>query len=218
MMLQNKNYEAYPISKLCCSFTENKLEIILKQLNFIAEIDKLKSVLRRTKLIDQTKHENAAEHSWHITIMAIVLSQYATHDIDILKVLKMLLVHDLVEINAGDTYCYDKVSIKKQKSIEEKSAEKIFKILPNDQAVLFRNLWNEFENRKTAESKFANSIDRLQPFLNIYLSKGESWKQNNVKKNQVIRRMEPVKEGSIELWNIVNSFIDDAFEKGYLSE
>jgi putative hydrolase of HD superfamily len=187
------------------------------QIEFILEADKLKHILRRTILLDRSRRENSAEHSWHIALTVLVLSEHAQgKSLDFLRVLKMLLVHDLVEIDAGDTYCYDDQGRKDQARREEKAANRIFNLLPVDQAGIFRELWDEFEARKTPESKFANALDRLQPFLHNYFTEGQTWKKNRVKKDQVVERMLPVNDGSPFLWNYVSALIEDAVKKGFL--
>jgi putative hydrolase of HD superfamily len=190
-----------------------------KQIEFILEVDKLKRIMRQTILLDRSRRENSAEHSWHIALMVLVLSEYANDaDVDLFKVMKILLVHDLIEIDAGDTYCYDEQGRKDQSMREENAAERIFNILPTDQARMFRELWDEFEARITPESRFANALDRFQPFLNNYFTRGQTWQDNDIKSAQVKSRMKPVDEGAPILWDYVKSLIDDAVTKGYLSE
>jgi putative hydrolase of HD superfamily len=190
-----------------------------KQIEFILEADKLKHTLRRTILMDRSRRENSAEHSWHIALLTLVLSEYAAGDaIDVFRVVKMLLIHDLVEIDAGDTYCYDDQGRQDQAQREVQAADRIFNILPEDQALSFLKLWEEFEARETAESRLANALDRLQPFLLNYFTEGQTWQENDVKRNQVVARMQPVEDGSAFLWKYVRACIDDAVDKGYLSE
>ena len=194
-------------------------ERIKSQIEFILEVDKLKKILRRTTLLDCSRQENSAEHSWHIALIVLVLSEYAEMDnLNLLRVIKLLLTHDLVEIDAGDTYCYDESGAQDQKERETRAADRIFNILPEDQAKSFRSLWDEYEDRKTPESKFANALDRFQPLLHNYFTYGESWRQHGIQKKQVLSRMQPVKEGSSFLWDYVTSLIDDAVEKGYLAK
>jgi putative hydrolase of HD superfamily len=189
------------------------------QVEFILEVDKLKNILRRTTLLDRSRQENSAEHSWHIALIILVLSEYAEEDhLDLMQAIKLLLVHDLVEIDAGDTYCYDEIGGQDQKAREMKAADRIFGILPEDQAVSFRSLWDEFEARDTPESRFANALDRLQPFLHNYFTCGYTWQKHGIRKKQVIERMRPVGEGSHRLWDYIASLIDDAVEKGYLKK
>ncbi len=190
-----------------------------RQIDFILEADKLKSILRRTVLTDRSRHENSAEHSWHIALLALVLSEYAVGDaIDLFRVVKMLLVHDLVEVDAGDTYCYDDDGRQDQSLKELKAADRIFNILPKDQAQSFLELWEEFEARQTPESRLANALDRVQPFLHNYYTQGQTWQENEIKSSQVVARMHPVEDGSPFLWKYVAALIEDAILKGYLSK
>jgi putative hydrolases of HD superfamily len=190
-----------------------------QQLEFILEIDRLKHVLRQTILMDRSRRENSAEHSWHIALTVMILSEYAGDEgIDFFRVMKILLIHDLIEIDAGDTYCYDERGRKDQAAREKAAAERIFSILPSDQAAVFRALWDEFEDRKTPESRFANALDRVQPFLHNYFTRGQTWQENDIKSDQVKLRMQPVNDGAPVLWKYVSSLIDDAVKKGFLSE
>ena len=190
-----------------------------RQIEFILEADKLKRTLRKTILMDRSRRENSAEHSWHIALTVLVLSEYADDkNIDLCRVMKMLLIHDLVEIDAGDTYCYDDEGRKDQSLREAKAAERIFNLLPADQTRTFRELWDEFEARVTPESRFSNALDRIQPFLHNYFTDGQIWQENNIKRRQVKSRMKPVNDGSAILWNYVSSLIEDAVKNGFLSE
>jgi putative hydrolase of HD superfamily len=190
-----------------------------KQIEFILEADKLKHTMRRTILMNKSRRENSAEHSWHIALTVLVLSEYAEEKtIDVFRVVKMLLIHDLVEIDAGDTYCYDDQGREDQAQREEIAADRIFNILPEDQARSYRSLWDEFEARETAESRLANALDRLQPFLLNYFTEGQSWQEHDVKISQVVSRMQPVEDGSPFLWNYVKTLLDDAVQKKYLSK
>ena len=190
-----------------------------QQIEFILEIDRLKHVLRQTILMDKSRQENSAEHSWHIALTVMILSEYAADDgIDLFRVIKILLIHDLIEIDAGDTYCYDDRGRNDQVERERAAADRIFNILPADQARTFRELWDEFEERKTPESRFANALDRVQPFLHNYFTRGITWQENNIKSDQVKGRMQPVNDGAPVLWKYVSSLIDDAVNKGYLSK
>jgi putative hydrolase of HD superfamily len=203
--------------KLNQTLMPNQIQRLQQQIEFMLEIDKLKHILRRTILTDRSREENSAEHSWHIAMAAFLFSEYAQdQEIDLYRVIKMMLVHDLVEIDAGDTYCYDDQSRQDQARREQAAAERIFKILPTDQSRSFRALWDEFENRDTPESKYANALDRFQPFLQNYFTKGQIWRKNNITRRQVMDRMQPVFDGAPLLWNLVNLFIDDAVEKKYL--
>ena len=205
--------------KLNQKLTLNQVQRLQQQIEFMLEIDKLKHILRRTILTDRSREENSAEHSWHIAMAVFLFSEYAQdQNIDWYRVIRMLLVHDLVEIDAGDTYCYDHQSRKDQAQREQKAAERIFKILPLDQSRSFRELWDEFENRETPESKYANALDRFQPFLQNYVTKGQIWQKNNITRRQVKDRMQPVLDGAPLLWNLVELLIDDAVQKKYLAE
>ena len=189
-----------------------------QQIEFILEIDQLKHVLRKTILMDQSRRENSAEHSWHIALAVMVLSEYARDaDIDFFRVMKMLLIHDLVEIDAGDTYCHDEEGKRDQAERERLAADRIFNLLPPDQAGTFRDLWDEFEESKTPESRFANALDRVQPFLHNYFTRGRTWQENKIKREQVKVRMQPVGDGAPVLGRYVSSLIDNAVEKGYLA-
>jgi putative hydrolase of HD superfamily len=197
----------------------NQIRRLQQQLEFMIEIDKLKQISRKTILTDQSREENTAEHSWHIAMAVFLFSEYAQDQkLDLCRVVKMLLVHDLVEIDAGDTYCYDHQNRQHQSKKEEEAAERIFKILPPDQSRSFRALWDEFENRDTSESKYANALDRFQAFLQNYFTRGQIWLKNNIKRHQVMDRMQPVFDGAPLLWNLVNLLIDDAVQKKYLAE
>lgn len=195
------------------------LERLKKQIKFIIEIDKLKQIKRRTILIDRSRAENAAEHSWHIAVMAALLLEYSNdRGIDLLRVLKMILMHDLVEIDAGDTYCYDDEGAGDQAERERLAAERIFNMLPQDQAREYRALWNEFEAHKTPEARFAGALDRLQPLLNNYHTGGISWRDNNVNSAQVVSRNKAIEEGSATLWDYAANMIDDAVSRNLLSK
>lgn len=187
-----------------------------QQLQFILEIDKLKSVLRRTSLINEARRENSAEHSWHIALIALLLAEYANVAIDVLRVVKMLLVHDIVEIDAGDTFAYSGVSKAEQQAKETLAADRIFQLLPSDQAVELRQLWDEFDERATPEAKFANAMDRLMPLLHNYYNNGGTWREPGVTMTRVIERLQPIDDGSHELWDFVKNLLDDAQTQGLL--
>ena len=193
-------------------------ERLMNQLNFIVEIDKLKNVLRQTTLIDDSRRENDAEHSWHLAIMAMLLSEYANDAVDVLKVIKMVLIHDLVEIDAGDTFAYDVVGYEDKEEREEIAAHKILGILPTDQYQEIYQLWREFEDRITPEAKFANALDRIQPLIHNYYTKGGTWVKHHINRDKVNRRFECVKEGSESLGEFVEYIIEDSIKKGYICE
>lgn len=192
-------------------------EKLRKQIDFIVEIDKMKNIFRQTSLIDKSRRENDAEHSWHIAIMAMILSKYADKDIDECKVIKMLLVHDLIEIYAGDTFCYDEIGNLDKKERENNAADKLFSMLPEEEGQEIRELWEEFEEMGTENAIFAASMDRLQPMLQNYFSDdGGTWKKFNISKEQVYERISPVKKASKELWKFVEYMVEDSYEKGYI--
>lgn len=192
-------------------------ERLLKDIEFIVELDKMKSILRQTSLINEDRREDDAQHSWHISIMAMILGEYSNEKIDVCKVIKMLLTHDLVEIFAGDTFCYDKVGNEDKKERENQAADKIFGMLDEDKGRELRALWDEFEEGQTPESLFAASMDRLQPMLNNYHNNGGTWRKFNVAKEDIYKRIAPVKKSSDELWNFVENMIEDAANRGLIS-
>ncbi|WP_303824254.1 HD family hydrolase [Ruminococcus flavefaciens] len=187
-----------------------------KQLRFILELDKMKNLYRQTYVLHENRKENDAEHSWHIAVMAILLSEYANSDIDIPKVIKMLLLHDVVEIDAGDTYCYDDEGNATKAEREEKAAQRIFGLLPDDQSRESYDLWREFEDSMTSEARFAAVLDRLQPLLLNYTRNGISWQEHSIHKEQVLKRNEAYFNESDELAKLICSLIDDAETKGWL--
>ena len=193
-------------------------ERLRKQIDFIIEIDKLKEIYRQTYIIHSKRKENDAEHSWMIAVMALLLSEYAEKNIDIFRVVKMLLIHDLVEIDAGDTFIYDYKSNKDKLKREKAAADRIFNLLPSDQAEEVHSLWREFEARQSPEAKFAASLDRLQPLLHNYYIKGRSWKIHKIRSSQVIERNKHMKEGSSPLWNYAKELINESINRGYLHE
>ena len=190
-----------------------------RQIEFILEIDRLKQVLGQTFTTARSRQENSAEHSWHIALMAIILSEYAENlQIDVFRVVKMLLIHDLVEIDAGDTFCYDEHAREDQHERELKAAKRIFNLLPMDQARQLQSLWEEFEARQTLDSRFANALDRLQPLINNYYIDTRSWQEHDVKRHQVVARMRAIEEGAPELWRYAMGLIEDAVTRGILTE
>ncbi|MBQ9278554.1 MAG: HD domain-containing protein [Lachnospiraceae bacterium] len=193
-------------------------ERLKKQLEFLLEIDKSKEVGRQTYLADGSRKENDAEHSWHLAIMAILLSEYANEDIDVLKTVSMVLIHDLVEIDAGDTYAYDAIGNKSKRERELKAADRIFNLLPKDQAIKMRDLWEEFERGDTPESKFASALDKTQPVILTDKQGGKSWLEHGVKKSQISKRTENVKDGSKELGEFVIEAIESNVKKGHLRD
>jgi putative hydrolase of HD superfamily len=178
-----------------------------RQLEFILEIDRLKSVLRRSYLIDSDRHENSAEHSWHLAVAAMVLAEHAKEKIDVGKVIHLVLVHDLVEIDAGDTFIYDDAANVGKAAREQKAANRLFGLLPEEQAQTFMALWREFEHRQTPESKFAFALDRLMPILHNVFSQGRSWKEHGIRQEQALTKNRPIEAGSPVLWQAVESLI-----------
>ena len=190
-----------------------------KQIGFLVEVDKMKNILRQTILVDKSKRENDAEHSWHFALMAMILFEYTNQkEVNILRVLKMALVHDLIEIYAGDTFAYDEKGNENKLERELVAADKIFGLLPSDQGKELYDLWWEFEEAKTSDSKYAAAIDRLQPFINNYMTEGHTWRMGNVTSDKVYKRMAMVKEGAPELWSLVVDIINSSIEKGYLQK
>jgi len=187
-----------------------------QQLSFVLEIDKLKTILRQTLLTDSSRRENSAEHSWHLAIMSFLLTEYATAPVDILRVVKMLLVHDLIEIDAGDTFAYDVAGNADRAEREQRCAERIFGMLPEEQRRELRALWEEFDAFKTPESKYANALDRLQPLLHNARTEGGTWRIHSVARDQVYRRMEPIRTAMPELWPGVTRIIEDACARGWI--
>ena len=185
------------------------MERLKKQMEFIIEVDKLKDIIRQTNLTNGERKENDAEHSWHLALMAVFLSEYAKEPVDVLQVIKMVLIHDLVEIDAGDTYLYDEAGNGTKAAREQKAAERIFNILPGDQAEELFQLWQEFEDRKTPESKFANTLDRIQPVLLNDATEGRAWREHDVCIDQIMSKNEYTSQGSEVLW----AYIQEVFEK-----
>ena len=190
-----------------------------RQFDFIREIDKEKFITRQTFLSDAQRRENDAEHAWHMAIMTLLLSEYANEEIDVLRVISMLLIHDLVEIDAGDTYAYDEEGKKTQRARELKAADRIYGILPEDQGKKLRALWDEFEEAKTPESKFAHVMDNIQPaMLNDY-TKGKDWIAKGVRLSQILERNAHTAEGSQKLWDYAyENFIEPNVKAGKIKD
>lgn len=192
-------------------------ERLKKQIEFILEIDKLKHIYRQTLLTDGSRHENDAEHSWHLAMMAILLCEHATEmSIDMFRVVKMVLIHDIVEIDAGDVHCYDEEAVETRRILEHRAAERLFGLLPEDQAQEFKDLWLEFERQSTPEACFAASLDRLQPLLHNHRTGGYSWRKHGVSSDKVVKRTRPIRDVSEPLWKFVEDLIQDSIDKGYL--
>lgn len=191
---------------------------LLQQIEFIKEIDKLKYIQRKTKLINSDRPENDAEHSWHLAMMTLVLAEHSNVPIDVLKVVKMVLIHDLVEIDAGDTFLYDTTKSHDNTEEELVAAKRIFGILPTDQANHYVDLWLEFEEGKTAEAKFARTMDRLEPLLQNYSNDGGTWAEFDVPYQTVFNKKKIMAEGSTDIWTYAESLLSDAVEKGILKK
>ncbi|MBU5469929.1 HD domain-containing protein [Falcatimonas sp. MSJ-15] len=190
-------------------------ERLKKIFDFILEIDKEKEIFRQTYLADASRKENDSEHAWHMAIMTVLLSEYANEEIDVLKTVTMLLIHDLVEIDAGDTYAYDEEAKKTQADREKAAADRIFSLLPDDLAVKFRSLFDEFEARESKEAKFARTMDNIQPIMLNAASDGKSWAEKGVHLSQILERNRRTSEGSSSLWDFAyNEYIEPNIEKG----
>lgn len=186
-----------------------------KQFDFIREIDKEKMINRQTYLSDASRKENDAEHAWHAAVMTILLSEYANEKIDILKTVTMILLHDVVEIDAGDTYAYDEEGKKTQRQREERAAERIYGMLPEDQGQKLLALWEEFEAAETAEARFARTMDHIQPLMLNDATNGRSWMEHSVKLSQILARNAYTAEGSKELWDYAKeNWIDKNVKTG----
>ena len=173
---------------------------IEKQFDFIKEIDKEKFIKRETYLSDGNTKENDAEHAWHMAVMTFLLREYANEEIDVLKTIVMLLIHDIVEIDAGDTFAYDEEAKKTQRERERKAADRIFGLLPEDQEDKLRGLWEEFEEGLTPEARFAHTMDNVQPCMLNALNKGKSWEEKGIKLSQILGRNKDTDKGSKTLW------------------
>lgn len=187
-----------------------------QQLSFLLELDKQKEIIRQTYLADGSRKETDAEHAWHMAIMCMVLSEYANEPIDVAKTVMMLLTHDLVEIDAGDTYAYDVEGNATKQERELKAADRIYGMLPSDQRDYLRGLWDEFEAMETPEAKFANTLDKIQPVLLTDQAKGKSWKEHGVRESQIMGRNKRTHEGSELLWSYVKELIQKNVEAGFI--
>ena len=189
-----------------------------KQIQFIVEVDKVKNIFRQTYLSDGERKENDAEHSWHLALSAILLKEYVSEEVDLLKVITMVLIHDLVEIDAGDTYAYDSAGAKDKREREEKAADRIFSILPTEQGQYFRELWEEFEEYETEEAKYAHLLDNFQPMLLNDAAKGKSWSEHQVKKEQIYKRNERIEETSETIWEEMQRIVEKNIQLGNIHE
>lgn len=194
------------------------MDKIYKDMGFILEVDKMKSIMRMTSPVNSQRREDDAQHSWHVALSAMVLEEYCNEEIDVNKVIKMLLVHDLVEIYAGDTFCYDEEGKKDKEERELEAADKTFGLLGKEKNKKFRALWDEFEEMNTNESKFANALDRIQPMMLNYYNEGGTWKEYSIKKSEVYKRAKPIKGISDKLWKYISEIIEDSTKKGWIKE
>lgn len=190
---------------------------LISQLQFIVEIDRLKTVLRQTLLMDSSRQENSAEHSWHLAVMALLLTEHANNPVDMRRLLTMLLIHDIIEIDAGDTFAYDDKGNLDKHERETKAAERLFGLLPAEQAAELRAAWDEFEERVTPEARFANALDRLHPLLHNYQTGGAAWRKHGVTVDRVMVRVAEVAQGSAALFEYAKALVEDAVVKGYLA-
>jgi putative hydrolase of HD superfamily len=190
---------------------------LARRIRFALEADRLKAVLRRTRLVDGSRHENSAEHSWHLALLAVLLADTAPPGVDHARVLRMLLVHDLVEVDAGDTFCYDAAANLGREERERAAALRLFGILPAGQAAELAGLWEEFEAAETADARFAAALDRFQPLLLNFYGGGGSWREHSVTRAQVLRRMDPIREGAPALWPVVLDAVERSCEAGWIS-
>ncbi|KIR01715.1 putative hydrolase [Lachnospiraceae bacterium TWA4] len=206
--------EPHEYAKVIEIFRKNRR--LKQQMAFILEVDKEKFIGRQTYLSDGSRKENDAEHAWHLAIMAMLLGEHANEKVDTLRVMSMVLIHDLVEIDAGDTYAYDTVMGATQRERELKAADRIFHLLPPDQAEYVRGLWDEFEEEKTPEAKFARTLDKVQPLMLNVASGGRSWEEHKVHKSQVVNRNKRTPLGSKELWELCRRWINEKTKEGKL--
>jgi putative hydrolase of HD superfamily len=194
------------------------MDRILKQIAFIHEIDKLKYIQRKTRLFGSERPENDAEHSWHLAMMTLVLAEHASVPVDVLKVLKMVLIHDVVEIDAGDIFIYDTEANHTNTEAERLAAERIFGLLPAEQAQELIEIWDEFEAGETAEAKFSRAMDRLEPLLQNFSNQGGTWKTYNVGFEKVYGKKQAIENGSDALWAFAQTILNESVERGYLKK
>jgi putative hydrolases of HD superfamily len=194
------------------------LDSALKSLQFVEEIDRLKGILRQTLLYDGSRRENTAEHSWHLAMAVLVLAPLAEEKLDLARALKMALVHDVVEIDAGDTFVYDAVASLDKQAREEAAAERIFGLLPAPLNAELRSIWTEFEQLSCPESRFVAGLDRLLPLIANSKTEGHSWKKHGIVKSQVLDKNRKIEAASKTLWDLAERLVEDAVRKGHLSE
>ncbi|MBK1880153.1 HD domain-containing protein [Pelagicoccus mobilis] len=194
-------------------------ERLAQQMAFIIEADKLKNIFRQSYISDESRRENDAEHSWHLALMAITLYEHANDpELDLLKILRMVILHDIVEIDAGDTYIYDEVHKQDQAIREQQAADRLFGLLPEDQATEFRSIWDEFEDGESPEARFAKAIDRLHPMLLNHLAGGKTWAKHGVVASQVRQINQKIEKGSETLWSYAQDLIQKSIAAGTLPD
>jgi putative hydrolase of HD superfamily len=191
-------------------------ERLAQQIQFILEVDQLKNIIRRTYVSGGERRENSAEHSWQLALMALTLAEHANEPVDVARVMKMVVIHDIVEIDAGDTYFFDDAGAADKAEREQQAAKRLFGLLPADQAAELHQLWQEFEARQTPEARFANAIDRVMPLLLNYETRGKSWQENGIRNEDVLPRMAHVSDGSEAIWELIQSVVATAVAEGYL--
>ena len=191
------------------------MERLKKQMDFILEVDKVKNIFRQTYLSDGNRKENDAEHSWHLALMAVLLKEYSNEEVDLGKVVPMVLIHDLVEIDAGDTYAYDEAGAATKEAREKKAADRIFSILPQEQGDWLRELWEEFEAYETAEAKFAHVLDNCQPMMLNDAANGRSWAEHGVK-SQIYKRNRHTKERKKKIWEYMQEVVQKHIDQGHI--
>lgn len=195
-----------------------EIDRLLKQIEFIKEIDKVKLIQRKTKLFNSDRHENDGEHSWHLAMMTLILAEYSNQKIDILKVLKMVLIHDIVEIDAGDTFLYDTQKDHSNTDEERIAAQRIFGILPEDQTQAFIDIWTEFENGETNEAKFAKAMDRFEPILQNVSNNGGTWKEFNVTYERAYEKIKSINNGSDTIWDYTEKIVNESRDQGFFGK
>lgn len=193
-------------------------ERLKKQKEFLLEVDKMKQIYRQTHIRGGSRQENDAEHSWHLALMAFLLEEHSNEPVDITRVIKMVLIHDLVEVYAGDTYAYDAAANASKRQREEEAADRIFGMLPEDQGKMLRQLWEEFETYETAEARFAHVMDNFQPLILNDDNGGKDWSRHQVKKSQILKRNEKTASGSETIWNHMEEIIQQNIEKGTIMD
>jgi putative hydrolase of HD superfamily len=191
---------------------------LVARLRFVLEADALKTILRRNSITDGSRRENTAEHSWHLSLMALVLAPYSAEPVDVARVIEMLLVHDIVEIDAGDTFVYDTDAAAQKEALEQAAADRLFALVPGDDGARLRARWDEYEARQTAEARFAHSVDRLSPLLLNHANHGELWQEYGITIDRVYEINAKINDGSPALWQAARAVLDNANENGWFPD